>query len=417
MPIQVTCPGCGQVITAPDDWAGKHVRCHNCQAQHTVPSPNSAESHQPADADVLPTYGSDPPARALPSRSFQGILDQVFEGMGQALSVRKLSFFLLSTIAAFVAWGLLVRIGFAIGTVTGLGMMFIANSMAIGLSGVIAGGVAYLTVEEGQGRACRLMDAVTFCGQRFVTLFFGAILLVMGVGLVGGLVNGLVALLNQSRTVGSLLGSLLFLPQVAVNAALVVLCLVGVLVPCAVVVERMGPIRAIQRLVSLLVQRPGGLLLQFGITLYFGVMMLCVLAVLAIVSLAPTFATNGPSLAGMIPSFPSLDAGEADLSGLLSDEDLEGLGLPGIEVGQFPSISPGRSRPELTAPRGPWGDWLRELGTGVVFIAVLAFPVVFWICAFARYYESLVATFPTPAPETTTSPIPPPLPAPKGGSV
>jgi len=32
-------------------------------------------------------------------------------------------------------------------------------------------------------------------------------------------------------------------------------------VPCAVAVERIGPIRAIQRLVWLLVQRPGGLLL------------------------------------------------------------------------------------------------------------------------------------------------------------
>jgi hypothetical protein len=208
-----------------------------------------------------------------------------------------------------------------------------------------------------------------------------------------------------------LLGSLLFLPQVAANAALVVLCLVGVLVPCAVSVERIGPVRAIQRLVSLLIDRPGGLLLQFGITLYFGVMMFFVLAVVAIASLGPTFVTNGPSLARMVPSFPSLDDGEASLSGLLSDEDLESLGLSGIEGGQFPSLSPGRSGSEPTAPRGPWGDWLRELGIGVVLIAVLAFPVVFWICAFARYYESLVPTFPAPAPETGGSPVPPPLPA------
>jgi len=131
-------------------------------------------------------------------------MDQVFEGMGQALSVRKLSFFLLWTIAAFVVWGLLVRIGFAIGTGAGFGMLFIANLVAIGLSGVIAGGVAYLTVEEGQGRACRLVDALTFCVQRFVALLFAAILLVVGVGLVGALVNGLVALLNlpSARVLG-----------------------------------------------------------------------------------------------------------------------------------------------------------------------------------------------------------------------
>jgi hypothetical protein len=253
-----------------------------------------------------------------------------------------------------------------------------------------------------------LAEALTFCRQQFVALFFGTILLAAGVGLAGGTVNGLVALLNQSRTVGSFVGSMLFVPQVLANATLVVLCLVGVIVPCAVAVERIGPVRAIQRLVTLLVRRPGRLLLQFGITLYLGVMMLFVLAVLASVSLGPTLATNGPSPGRWAPSMPSMDAGQGDLSELLAG--LEDLGVPGTEGGQSPSLFPGFSSTEPAAPPGHWGDWLRELGIGVVFIAVLAFPVVFWICAFARYYESLVPTLPALASEPKAPPTPPPLP-------
>lgn len=408
MPIAATCPDCGQVTTVPDDWAGRQVHCANCQGEHTVPIPKPVASHQGSDVECPPLPASDATEHVLPPRSFQGILDRVFEGMGQALSVRKLAFFLISAIAAFVVWGLLVRIGFALGTAVGLVMLLIANWVAIGLSGVIAGGVAHLTIEEGHGRTCRLMEAVKFCRQQFVPLFCGTILLAIGVGLAGGMVNGLVALLNQSRTVGSFVGSVLFVPQVLVNATLVVLCLVGVIVPCAVAVERIGPVRAIQRLVTLLVRRPGGLLLQFGITLYLGVMMLFVLAVLASVSLGPTLATNGPSPGRWMPSMPSLDTGQEDISGLLAE--LEGLGISGMDGGQPSGLFPSFSGAGSAAPRSNWGDWLREFGIGVVFIAVLAFPIVFWICAFARYYESLAPTLPALVSGPKAPPAPPPLP-------
>ncbi len=409
MPIAVTCPGCGQVTTVPDEWAGIQVHCHNCQVEHTVPVQKSPGSGQLGDAEGPPVRTDQPPAREAPSRAFRGVVDRMFEGMGQALSVRKLTFFLLSAITAFVVWGLLIRTGFAIGTAVGFVVLPIANSVAVGLSGVIAGGVAYLAVEEGQGRACRVADALAFCRQQFVALFFGTILLAVGVGLAGGMVNGLVALLNLSRTVGSLVGSLLFVPQVLANAALVVLCLVGVLVPCSVAVEQLGPIQAIRRLISLLVQRPGGLLLQFGITLYMGVTMLFVLAVLATVSLGPTFATNGPSLARWMPSFLSSDAGQVSLPGVFNMfGDL--ADIPGMEGVESSGLLSGLSSSKPAESPGHWGDWLRELGIGVVFIAVLAFPVVFWICAFARYYESLTPTFPTLAPESKSPPTPPPLP-------
>jgi len=380
-------------------------------------APNAHGSTPEGQAGGAATYSQtrshkvEPSEEAPQSQGFLGMMDRVFEGMGQALSVRKLSFFLLSALAAFVVCGLLVRIGFAIGVGTGIVTLFITMLIAVGLSGAIAGGVAYLAVEEGQGRSCRLVDVFTFCGQQFVALFFGAILLAVGVTLAGALANGLVALFNLSRTVGSLLGSVLFLPQVVVNAALVVLCLVGVLVPCAVAVEGVGPILAIRRLVTILIQRPGGLLLQFAITLYFGVMMLCVLGFLAVVSLGPTLATNGPSLGGLpMPFPPSFDDQEIGLSGLSSGDDLGGFGFPGMESDPFSGLSSPRSRPEPAVSAGKWGDWLRYLGVGVVFIAVLAFPVVFWICAFARYYESLVPSFEPSVPATPPPLSPPPLP-------
>ena len=63
----------------------------------------------------------------------------------------------------------------------------------------------------------------------------------------------------------------------------------------------------------------------------------------------------------------------------------------------------------LPSPPRPGGDWLRHLGLALVFMAVLAFPIVFWICAFARYYESLVPSF-EPFTPPTSPPAPPPLP-------
>lgn len=447
MPISVTCPGCHQVHAAPDEWAGKKVRCQHCQTRHTVPlvQPAAKPQTQPAShpaataptppmpsfqppptpSENVPGQGRVPPARPavphLPQESvspqetpadagprpeaFLGIMDQVFAGMGQALSVRKLSFFALSAAAALIVCGLMIVAGATVARLLGpeqmaLGigvmilMLVLAGTTATGLTGVIAGGVAFLTACEGQGRACRLPDAFRFCGERFLALFFSVLLLGFCVTSLFALANGLVGIINMNRTVGSLLGSLLFLPQAIFNAALLILLLVGVLVPCAVAVEGIGPFAAIRRLVTLLVQMPGRLLLQFGITLYFGGMMLCILVFLAIASLGPTMATNGPSVASVLPSLPSLSSNEDDPFGLLSREESGAFGFPGMKPPQ--SSSPrGRDawQTSATASKGPWGDTLRQFGLAALFIAVLAFPAVFWICAFARYYESVLPSF------------------------
>ena len=41
MPIEVSCPGCGKKLRAPDSVAGKRVKCPQCSTPVPVPSPAS----------------------------------------------------------------------------------------------------------------------------------------------------------------------------------------------------------------------------------------------------------------------------------------------------------------------------------------------------------------------------------------
>jgi hypothetical protein len=42
MPIDVTCPTCGAVLPAPDELAGKKIRCADCEALVAVPLANAS---------------------------------------------------------------------------------------------------------------------------------------------------------------------------------------------------------------------------------------------------------------------------------------------------------------------------------------------------------------------------------------
>ena len=46
MPIRVTCPNCRQILSAPDELAGKQARCINCEEVLMVPQPEERESHR-----------------------------------------------------------------------------------------------------------------------------------------------------------------------------------------------------------------------------------------------------------------------------------------------------------------------------------------------------------------------------------
>jgi hypothetical protein len=54
MPIAVSCRQCGKTLSAPDQLAGKKVRCPACQAVLVVPSPLAEETFKVADVEPEP---------------------------------------------------------------------------------------------------------------------------------------------------------------------------------------------------------------------------------------------------------------------------------------------------------------------------------------------------------------------------
>lgn len=73
MPIDVTCPTCGAVLPAPEELAGKKIRCADCEALVAVPL---AASPPPAFADEEPLSTPRPrdedevPAAPAPKREW-----------------------------------------------------------------------------------------------------------------------------------------------------------------------------------------------------------------------------------------------------------------------------------------------------------------------------------------------------------
>ena len=57
MPIELKCPSCGQTLRVPDDAAGKHARCAQCQAVILVPA---SDTPSPTPMDP-PLGGPNPP--------------------------------------------------------------------------------------------------------------------------------------------------------------------------------------------------------------------------------------------------------------------------------------------------------------------------------------------------------------------
>lgn len=65
--LTFACPGCEQVIQAPEEWAGQVVECPNCNQEMTVPG-NIPEDQEPLSipdpASILPGVGEAVPAEA-----------------------------------------------------------------------------------------------------------------------------------------------------------------------------------------------------------------------------------------------------------------------------------------------------------------------------------------------------------------
>jgi len=159
-------------------------------------------------------------------------LSRITSSLVRALSFQKLAFFLLALALAALIVGMfagLARLVSEVSVVAAGPILFLAVLAAIGLGGVIEGGVAHLTNMEGEGRATGVADAFRACARRFPALFGGTLLLLLAIGVILAVVNGFVWGVNKLPGVGPIIAALLFLPQVAVNVCLGLALLVSTL--------------------------------------------------------------------------------------------------------------------------------------------------------------------------------------------
>lgn len=420
-----TCPHCKQKLNIEEALAGQQRICPACGLTFTVPSPpeepprlaetaktplesptgnaigrasilpSTTSAPSAADSPVKPTsvpppLPPRPPAgpagaaaagqapfelppplpRSVSSAATQATLERLISSLARSLSIRKLGFFLLGAIATLLVCGILQYIGFWVSHKIGFRagyevMMIIVVIITVGMFlGVLPGGLAYLTHMERRQRPPGITDAIHFCLRRFMSLFGAALLTVVLLMLLPVIVNGLIALITYSGEIGSALTSLLFLPQLLVNFVLVLAALVGVLVPCIIVVEGFGAFRAISQFGTCIRHQVGPLTIQLTLTMLLGGNVLSVLVLLVSVALAPTLAANCPS-------------------------ELVSLFGPRPRFGEF----------------SHFGEMIRSFSLMVVWLLVMVYPVVYHVVSFTAYYETVRSSTPgRRLPAKTTGP-------------
>jgi len=317
-------------------------------------------------------------------------LEAILDSLGAAFSIRKLTLFWICTGAAVLVGQVLSWIAdSSTNEQVKIFLYCLAAIIMIGMAGVSAGGVACLMRLERQRQPATLAAGLQFCGQRFVALFFGALIVVLAVIIAASLVNLLIIALMTGEDAAKWIAAILFLPQFAVNLAAIVLLLIAVIVPCAVAVERTGLVGALARFWGC-IRHPG----QIGRTLVqatvFGTIIMLFMMVYVGVSLGLTMATNGPHgglMAWMISSSSiessvtkEAEKGLGSLSGLLA-------AMEGSAKSAGTKSTDSKKSSSESGPSAP-GDWLRRFQIALIALAIMAYPSVYWTLAFARYHEA-----------------------------
>jgi len=384
------------------------------------PMPNSPLPPQPPAASPQvspPGVPISPPPQAkisagLTAMDGSSALNHVIASLGRALSLRKLAFFLLGAIVTLVIFSVLIMLAAQIDdSNTSVFVAFIAFFVAIGLYGVIAGGVVHMAHQEIQGQTIGIMQTVGYCLGRFISFFFGALLMFFLILLIPALFNGLIYWIRDSGDAGSFITALLFLPQLLINLCLVVAMLVTVIVFCAMVIESFGPFRALGRLIHCIRRQTGPLMVQLIMTFFFGGVVFWSLMGLVSAAALPTWYSNGPAspLDSLLEEIIGLD--ELSLFDESSSDINDAFNLNMQKYGSGSSYGFGSVDDDDDASsrkRGPSdsGDSLRKFAMGLVILLVFAYPFVFLIVSFTGYYEQNRA-MPSVVP---TAGIPPSLP-------
>jgi hypothetical protein len=352
-------------------------------------------------------------------------INRVVNSLVRALSIRKLCFFLLAATAiglflCFLSYGLVKIVmpsedlyaedlGSLIGDFVLVFIVIII--IAVGMTGILIGGVAYLTHMEEQGRSVSISDAFRFCGRKFGSLFVGAVIFLMLMLLILVFTNGFMSLLSGSSSMGSLLTALLFLPHFALNLVLLLAIVVSVIIPCAITVENIGPMVAISRFIACVRRDTGHLIVHLVISAFFGAMVTLTLLGLVFFVMLPTFVINSGGGIGILGAgSPFGHAGTAqgfDVEFAYRDSYRIGERLvrnvpfdSGIGNGRHNSKIMnggygrerryrdifGRSSGQIKIP---WDTKLRIFFAALVVAAAISYGSVFWIVSFTNYYRGV----------------------------
>lgn len=368
--------------------------------------PISPPSVAPSRASVRPQMPpAPPPFKAPVTIDATAMIGRVAGCLGRALCCRKLTFAVLAGVILSVLFYLLIRglIPLVDSFEAAIFMGVVSFLVLVGLLGVGSGGIAHMAHSESQGKIATVGDAFAFCARRFPALFFGSILLVLCVVLGASLVNGIVHAVRSAGSIGSFFASFLYLPQMLVNLIIVLSVAVGVLVPCAIAVEGIGPIRALGRLGQLARARMGGLIVQLALTLVLGAITLGTLLALVAAARMPTQLSNGYKSRGLIRM---ITGGIGDMvspfSSSSSSSDYAGFDLGTDRQSSFGSSFGSESSGGLRAgsrqdsifgkqastkdPKES-GDGIRRFSWTLACVLVLAYPMVYWVTSFTSFYE------------------------------
>ena len=421
--MQVICPRCRRQYSVSPQIAGTKVQCTSADCQHIFEvapvTGGGAESVAKPPPPLPPAPGKKvsvpvehrgrtekkeavvPKASPVATMGTMATVDRVLDALTKAVSLQKIGFFFLSTFLSILTVcllaGLIVVVAAQAESVFVLVLLIIPILIAIGLVGVISGGVARLMHLERQSGVARWKDALDFCRRRFVSLFLSALAALFAILLSVVIVNGVIAAVAMSGAAGSWIAAILFVPQVFVNLVLAVALPAGVIVPCAIAVEQTTAGRAIRQYTRCLFHHARSVLLHFAVTASFGVLLLAAVAPLLAMAFGYTMSTNGPSVES------SLGSSADFLSRAIDSESADGMfgTKPGAaneefwtQIGDEPEKSTSLLGDGLGGIPGSrrtgGGDVLRGIGILIVMLIPAAYFIVYWICSFTRYYESLL---------------------------
>jgi len=449
MKVQTTCPHCQATYMVLETAVGRTAHCKQCGQPFTVllrsgaevppppspPPPEAVEeiplapapappSSAPEPAPAVPAPGPAAPAegagQAGGGRSAGGaapVVDHLIDALASALRLRKLGVALVGGLLTLAFVYVLALMGpqmeKAAGVVGVVSLMVMMVVVVFGALGILAGIVARMAHQESQGRTGGLGEALVFCARRSLDLASGMVIVALAIGMASVAVNLGIGQLRRAGEVGDLFAAMLFLPQLLFNVLAVFVLLVGVLVPCAIAVEDIGMLRAFLRLVGTFRRRTATLVVQVGVTYLFGSMLTAVLALLLMVGLLPTLAGNAP---GHVPEFLG-DISEAYFGSVFRSQPLAAQAV-GFRPGRrgdadvleefsrefrprprrsYSSSYPYRPRPVTRRPPTRVWEWFRLLPVGFCYAMLVVYPLVFWVCSFTRFHESVLPAVSPPS--------------------